>query len=101
MIASTASAPIAIFIGASRSAMWCSGPGKPTSVSSTSPVAGLVGSGRVVEVAVLELLGLRAQLAVEGAEDHPERVDRGQERAQVAEHGEDRVPAAALELAAR
>ena len=24
--------------------MWCSGPGKPTSVSSTSPVAGFSGS---------------------------------------------------------
>ena len=56
-------------------------PGKPTSVSSTSPVAGLVGCGRVVEVAVLELLGLCARLAVEGAEDHPERVDGGHERA--------------------
>ena len=32
---------MAIFIGISRSAMWCSGPGKPTSVSSASPVAGL------------------------------------------------------------
>ena len=41
--ASTASAPIAIFIGNSRSAMWCSGPGNPTSVSSISPVIGLVG----------------------------------------------------------
>ncbi len=36
---------MATFIGAARSAMWCSGPGKPTSVSSTSPVAGLIGSG--------------------------------------------------------
>ena len=53
---------------------------------------------RVVEVPVGELLGLRALLAVEGAEDHPERVDRGHERAQVAGHAEDRVPAAALEL---
>ena len=42
-VASTASAPIASFIGNSRSAMWCSGPGKPTSVSSISPVIGLVG----------------------------------------------------------
>ena len=41
-IASTASAPIAIFIEPSRSAMWWSAPGKPTSVSSSSPVAGLV-----------------------------------------------------------
>ena len=38
------SAAIATFIGHSRSAMWCSGPGKPTSASSGSPVAGLVGS---------------------------------------------------------
>ncbi len=39
----TASAPIAAFIGGESSAMWCSGPGKPTSVSSTSsgPMAGL------------------------------------------------------------
>ena len=43
--ASNASAPIAIFIVPSRSAMWWSGPGKPTSVSSTSPVAGFVCSG--------------------------------------------------------
>ena len=54
--------------------------------------------GRVVEVPVRELLGLRAHLAVERAEDHPERVDRGQERADVADHAEDRVPAAAVEL---
>ena len=39
--ASTASDAIAIFIGSARSAMWCSGPGKPTSVSSSSPFAGL------------------------------------------------------------
>ena len=60
MIASTASAPIAIFIGHSRSAMWCSGPGKPTSVSSISPVIGFVGCSRVVQVAVLELVRLRS-----------------------------------------
>ena len=41
-IASSASTPIATFIVGSRSAMWCSGPGKPTSVSSTSPLAGFV-----------------------------------------------------------
>ena len=40
--ARNASEPIASFIDASRSAMWCSGPGKPTSVSSTSPLAGFV-----------------------------------------------------------
>ena len=38
------STAIATFIGHSRSAMWCSSPGKPTSVSSASPVCGLVGS---------------------------------------------------------
>ncbi len=38
-----ASTPIAIFIGGDCSAMWCSAPGKPTSVSSSSPVAGLRG----------------------------------------------------------
>ena len=42
--APTASTDIAIAIGRRRSAIWCSGPGKPTSVSSTSPVAGLRGS---------------------------------------------------------
>ena len=31
-------------IGHSRSAMWCSAPGKPTSVSSGSPLAGFFGS---------------------------------------------------------
>ena len=41
--APTASVLIAIFIGHDRSAMWCSGPGKPTSVSSSSPVAGFNG----------------------------------------------------------
>ena len=35
--------------------MWWSAPGKPTSVSSSSPVAGLVGTSCVGEVAVLEL----------------------------------------------
>ena len=39
--ASTASGAMAAFIGHSRSAMWWSAPGKPTSVSSASPVAGL------------------------------------------------------------
>ena len=46
--------------GRLRSAMWCSGPGKPTSVSSTSPVAGLTRRLDVVEVPVLELAGPRA-----------------------------------------
>ncbi len=41
MMASTASGAIAAFIGNARSAIACSGPGKPTSVSSGSPVAGL------------------------------------------------------------
>ena len=83
---------MATFIGHSRSAMSCSGPGKPTSVSSTSPVCGLVGHVGVGEVAVLELARLRARLAEEGAEDHPERVDAGQERADVAEDAEDSKP---------
>ena len=43
-MASTASGPIAAFIGHARSATWCSGPGKPTSVSSGSPVIGFIGS---------------------------------------------------------
>jgi hypothetical protein len=75
-VARIASAAIAIFIGPSRSAMWWSAPGKPTSVSSTSPVAGFVCSGAVVEVAVLEIAGRPDRLAEERAEDHPERVDR-------------------------
>ena len=40
-IESTASGPMAARIAPSRSAMWCSGPGNPTSASSRSPVAGL------------------------------------------------------------
>ena len=43
-VASKARAPIATFIGTARSAMWCSGPGKPTSVSSISPLLGLKGA---------------------------------------------------------
>ena len=50
----------------------------------------------VVEVALLELARLGHRLAPEGAEDHPPRVDRGQERADVAGDVEDPVPAAAL-----
>ena len=46
--------------------------------------------GRVVEVPVLELLRLRARVAGERAEDHPERVDGGHERADVAGDAEDR-----------
>ena len=42
--ASTESTPIAAFIDHDCSAMWCSGPGKPMSVSSSSPLAGLRGS---------------------------------------------------------
>ncbi len=42
--ASTASVPIAIFIGSSRSAITWAGPGKPTSVSSSSPVIGFLGT---------------------------------------------------------
>ena len=43
-IESSASGPIAAFIGHACSATWCSGPGKPTSVSSGSPVIGFTGS---------------------------------------------------------
>ncbi len=41
--APTASTPIATAIGQDCSAMWWWAPGKPTSVSSASPVAGLTG----------------------------------------------------------
>ena len=44
MRASSASGAIANFMGKDSSAKWCSGPGKPTSVSSASPVSGLAGS---------------------------------------------------------
>ena len=82
---STASGAIAAFIGHSRSAMWCSAPGKPTSVSSGSPVAGLAWLA-VGEVALLELARLRRRLAEEDPEDHPERVEGGQQRGDVADH---------------
>ena len=95
-IASRASAPIAIFIVGSRSAMWCSGPGKPTSVSSTSPSAGFVWTSAWCRWPVLELARLGHGLAEERAEDHPERVDPGQERADVAGGVEAPVPAAAI-----
>ena len=42
--ASTARMLIGTFISRSRSAIGCAGPGKPTSVSSGSPVNGLAGS---------------------------------------------------------
>ena len=44
--ASIASRVIAIFIAGSRSAITCSGPGKPTSVSSSSPVSGVASERR-------------------------------------------------------
>ena len=72
------------------------GPGKPTSVSSSSPVAGLRRHLRVREVAVLELDRLGARLAPEGAEDHPERVEAGDQRADIAEDAEDLEAAAAV-----
>ena len=57
------------------------------------------GVGRLLgveEVAVLDQLArLRARLAEEGAEDHPERVERGQQRADVAGGVQRPVPAAA------
>jgi hypothetical protein len=42
--ARTASPAIATVMVISRSAVWCSGPGKPTPVSSSSPLIGLVGT---------------------------------------------------------
>ena len=87
---------IATFIGSARSAIaWC-GPGKPTSVSSTSPLAGLVGTSAWCRWPPSSSRASAHGLAVEGAEDHPERVDRGQERAEVADHVQRPVPAAAL-----
>ncbi len=50
----------------------------------------------VVQVAAFQLARLGDGVAVEGAEDHPERVDRGQEGAEVAHHVQHPVPPAAL-----
>ena len=77
----SASTLIATRIGSARSAIACAGPGKPTSVSSSSPVAGLRGTSAWCRWPRFELARLRHRLAVEGAEDHAERVDRGQQRA--------------------
>ena len=79
-IATKPSTAIASPIGQSRSAMWCSGPGKPTSVSSFSPRQRVLGLG-VGEVALLELARLRHRLAPEDPEDDPEGVEGGQEGA--------------------
>ena len=79
MIARTASGAIAAFIGHSRSAMWCSGPGKPTSVSSALAGRRVAGSPWA-RWPRLELARLRDGLAEEDAEHHPERVERGQQR---------------------
>ncbi len=49
-----------------------------------------------MQVAALELERLGHRLAPEGAEDHPPRVDRGQERADVAGHVQRPLPAALL-----
>ena len=98
--ASSARIAIGILIASSRSAMWCSGPGKPTSVSSTSPVPGLSRHSGWREVALLELACLLARVAEERAEDHPERVDPGQKRPDVAEDPEDlEAPAAVVQVA--
>ena len=94
--APSASTPIATRIGSARSAIaWC-GPGKPTSVSSTSPLAGLRGTSAWCRWPASSSRASGHGLAVEGAEDHPEGVDRGQERADVADHVQRPVPAAAL-----
>ena len=87
--------PIAILIPGARSAMWCSEPGE-------ADVRVLLLAGRrvlvlaVVEVALLELLGLRARVAQDHAEADPEGVEGGQERGRVAADGEDPVHPAAL-----
>ena len=49
-----------------------------------------------MQVAFFELARLRHGLAVERAEDHPERVDRGHERAHVPRHVQRPVPGPAL-----
>ena len=54
------------------------GPGKPTSVSSGSPVIGFMRLA-VVQVSALQLARLRHRLAEEDPEDHPEGVERGQQ----------------------
>ena len=91
-----ASSAIAIRIGHSRSAIaWC-GPGKPTSVSSSSPVSRVPRDVRVMQVPCFELARLRHGLAVERAEDHAERVQGREERADVAGGVERPVPAAAF-----
>ncbi len=95
-VAPSASMLIATRIGIARSAIAWTGPGKPTSVSSISPLAGFVGHLGVVHVACFELARLGDGLAVEGAEDHPEGVDGGEKRADVADGIQRPVPAAAL-----
>ena len=94
--ASSASMPMANFIGQERSAMWCSGPGE-----ADVGVLGLAGHRvlrlGVCDVPALELARLGHRLAEEDAEDHPERVERGEEGGEVADDRQHHVAAAALD----
>ena len=88
--------PIATFISHSRSAMWCSGPGKPTSMSSGSWVAGLTGWPWAISPRSSDL-GLGHGIAGRDPEDDPERVEGGEQGADVAADREHPVHAAALD----
>ena len=83
-------APSPTFIGHSRSAMWCSEPGKPTSVSSSSPVAGLAWSPWA-RCPCSSSFASGHRRPEEHAEDHPERVEGGEQRREVADHAEHHV----------
>ena len=83
-----ASIDMATFIGISRSAMWCSGPGKPISVSSLSPLAGLKGSAWA-RCPSSSSFASCVGLAGADAEDDPERVEGRQDRGDVAADRED------------
>jgi hypothetical protein len=84
---------MATFIPSARSAMWCSGREADVRVLHLARDRVRVDLG-VVQVALLELPRLGHRVAVEGAEDHPPRVDRGEQRAHVARDVERPLPAA-------
>ena len=76
--------------------MWWPSPGKPTSVSSISPVAGFVGCGAWYRWPCSSSAASSHGLAPERAVDQAPRVDDGEDRADVAGGVEPVVPAAAL-----